>query len=91
MRRSVRTVGLSGTGKRLVNLQHGSGLRLPGTDGLLDVGCGTGPNFEPLRTPVGPTGQVVGIDFSPRMVKQAEKRTRAHGWTNVSLNTVRFR
>lgn len=52
---------------------------------VLDVGCGTGPNFEVLRDAVGPEGRVVGVDFSPGMVQQAEARITEHGWKNVEV------
>jgi len=38
---------------------------------VLDIGTGTGIALKPLQQAVGPTGKVVGIDFSLEMVKQA--------------------
>jgi SAM-dependent methyltransferase len=67
---------------RQLAIQH-LGLR-PG-ESVLDIGCGTGPNFEFLRKAVGPEGRVLGLDFSPRMVAQAERRIREHSWTNVEV------
>ena len=40
----------------------------PGERGL-DIGCGRGAALFPLADAVGPTGSVVGIDLSPRMVE----------------------
>ncbi len=54
-------------------------------DVVLDVGCGTGLCLGQLRDKVGPSGQVVGIDESPRMIELAAERTRDHGWANVTL------
>jgi ubiquinone/menaquinone biosynthesis C-methylase UbiE len=34
----------------------------------LDIGCGRGAALQPLAEAVGPTGTVLGIDLSPRMV-----------------------
>ena len=47
------------------------------------MGCGPGVNFGPLRSAVGPTGTVVGLDFSAEMVQQAIRRVRDHDWSNV--------
>lgn len=47
------------------------------------MGCGPGVNFEPLRNAVGPTGTVVGLDFSAEMVQQATRLIRDYNWSNV--------
>jgi SAM-dependent methyltransferase len=67
---------------RRLAIEH---LDLKAGERVLDVGCGTGPNFESLVDAVGPEGRVVGVDFSPRMVHQAERRISEHGWTNVEV------
>ncbi len=54
-------------------------------DLVLDVACGTGLNFAGLRAAVGPTGQVVGLDASTAMLRQAAARTVRAGWRNVEL------
>jgi ubiquinone/menaquinone biosynthesis C-methylase UbiE len=41
---------------------------------VLDVGCGPGTDTVALAHLVGPTGQVVGIDFNPTFVAQADDR-----------------
>jgi S-adenosylmethionine-diacylgycerolhomoserine-N-methlytransferase len=51
---------------------------------VLDVGCGTGLNL-PLLTAVGPTGLVVGVDRSTRMLDVARAQVRRRGWDNVRL------
>ncbi|MEO7371079.1 MAG: methyltransferase domain-containing protein [Ilumatobacteraceae bacterium] len=50
---------------------------------IVDVGCGTGLNFEGLVRLVGPAGRVIGLDASPSMLAAATRRTRAAGWDNV--------
>lgn len=45
-------------------------------DQLLDVGCGTGDDVRALARNVGPTGHVVGIDGSERMVAEARIRAK---------------
>lgn len=52
---------------------------------ILDVGCGTGRNFEQIRERIGPTGRLIGIEPSPEMLMLAEALVRRRGWTNVEL------
>lgn len=59
------------------------GLR-PG-DTAVDMGTGTGANLPFLREAVGPSGHIVGIDLSPRMLERARRRVDRRGWTNVTL------
>lgn len=54
-------------------------------DRVLDVGCGTGLNLPLLVEAVGRSGHVVGIDASPSMLRQAERRIARHHWTSVSV------
>lgn len=53
-------------------------------DTVVEVGCGTGANLRLLRERVGPTGRVVGVDLTPSMLKQADRRIERAGWENVS-------
>lgn len=52
---------------------------------VLDVGCGTGGNFEALQRGIGPGGRIVGVDQSDGMLAQARRRVAAHRWENVTL------
>ncbi|RAX45396.1 ubiquinone biosynthesis protein [Arthrobacter sp. AQ5-06] len=52
---------------------------------VLDLGCGTGLNFPLLVDRVGPSGTIVGIDRSARMLRQARRRAVKAGWENVIL------
>ncbi|MFI9645563.1 class I SAM-dependent methyltransferase [Streptomyces sp. NPDC052040] len=45
-------------------------------DRVLDAGCGTGRALPPLRTAVGPSGVVVGIDLTPAMLEAAVRAGR---------------
>ena len=52
---------------------------------VLDVGCGTGLSLPLLRSGVGESGRVYGIDQSPDMLAFARRRVDAEGWSNVQL------
>jgi ubiquinone/menaquinone biosynthesis C-methylase UbiE len=52
-------------------------------DRVLDLGCGTGVNLAALRHAVGEDGEVLGIDYSPKMVEKA--KARAAQWDNVEV------
>lgn len=54
-------------------------------DRVLDVGCGTGLNFSLLVAAVGGLGEVVGVDASGAMLRQARRRIVRRSWGNVSL------
>ncbi len=60
-------------------------LQLRPGDRVLDVGCGTGLSFEPLRERVGDNGCVVGVELSPEMARIAQQRVRQAGWSNVHV------
>lgn len=44
---------------------------------FLDVGCGTGDDVRSLARLVGPSGRVVGIDSSARIIAEAQQRAGA--------------
>jgi demethylmenaquinone methyltransferase/2-methoxy-6-polyprenyl-1,4-benzoquinol methylase len=52
---------------------------------VVDLGCGTGKNLPLLAAAVGPRGRVVGVDFSPAMLKEARTRTERLGLENVEF------
>ncbi len=60
-------------------------LRLKRGDVVLDVGCGTGLNFSPLRDAVGSEGLVIGLDSSPHMLNVAQRRIQRRSFDNVHL------
>lgn len=47
-------------------------------DTCLDLCCGSGDLALLLADRVGPTGQVMGVDFSPEQLAIAQQRTRPH-------------
>jgi demethylmenaquinone methyltransferase/2-methoxy-6-polyprenyl-1,4-benzoquinol methylase len=52
---------------------------------VIDVGCGTGLSFEPLKDRIGARGRIVGIDPSPEMLAQARRRMQRHHWSGIAL------
>lgn len=54
----------------------------PGAN-VLDLACGTGPNFEHLVAAVGEEGSVVGVDLSQGMLRRAQARAAKAGWSQV--------
>jgi SAM-dependent methyltransferase len=52
---------------------------------VVEVGCGTGLNFEGLQARVGPAGRIIGVELSGGMLAQARSRVQENGWRNVTL------
>ena len=63
-----------------------SALGLRRGEPVLEVGCGSGSNFQLLERAVGPTGIVLGVDLSAGMLARAKKRCLRHGWSNVEVS-----
>lgn len=66
--------------RRIVNALH----LQPGQI-VLDVGCGTGRNFPYIMERIGPHGFLIGLDYTPAMLVQAQDLVRRRGWNNVEL------
>lgn len=64
-------------GVKALNLKKG--------DTVVEIGCGTGLNFNLLRKQVGPDGKIIGVDMTPEMLEEAGKRVRRNNWQNVTL------
>jgi ubiquinone/menaquinone biosynthesis C-methylase UbiE len=62
-----------------------SRLRLKPGDRVLEIGCGTGRNFPYLRSEVGETGMVYGVDLSAGMLQRARDLCARERWNNVEL------
>ena len=54
-------------------------------DTVVEMGCGTGANLPYLRERVGPEGRVVGVDFTPGVVRVARDRVADARWQNVGV------
>jgi ubiquinone/menaquinone biosynthesis C-methylase UbiE len=66
--------------RRAVRALHGQ----PGAT-IVELGCGTGLNFELIQRVIGPEGRLIGVDMTDAMLAQARRRVEAHRWRNVSL------
>ena len=60
-------------------------LNLKEGDRVLDAGCGQGGSFPFLRQCVGPSGEVIGLEISPRTVINTQKRITKNKWNNVKV------
>ena len=54
-------------------------------DTVVEMGCGTGANLPYLRERVGPEGRVLGVDFTPGVVRVARDRIAGEEWENVGV------
>jgi ubiquinone/menaquinone biosynthesis C-methylase UbiE len=52
---------------------------------VLDIGCGTGLNFELILNEIGPQGTLIGIDSSTQMLNRARHKIDRNNWKNVHL------
>ena len=60
-------------------------LRLKRGDCVVDLGCGTGLNFDLLVERIGPEGRLIGVDLSPEMLAGARERAQRSGWSNIEF------
>jgi len=60
-------------------------LRLRPGATVVEIACGTGLNFPLIEQEIGPEGRIVGVDLTPAMLAQAQRRIETSGWRNVSL------
>jgi len=54
-------------------------------DTVIDLGSGAGNDCFVARHEVGPEGKVIGIDFTPAMIKKARENTEKLGYNNVEF------
>jgi len=60
-------------------------LRIQPGERVMEVGCGTGSNFEMIQTCLQGAGELTGVDCSAPMLRKASQRVRTNGWQNVLL------
>ncbi len=59
-------------------------------DRVLDAACGTGDFALASLRLLGSTGSVIGIDFSPRMLERARRKSTAVEWLQADLLALPF-
>jgi ubiquinone/menaquinone biosynthesis C-methylase UbiE len=52
---------------------------------VLDLGCGTGTGTREIARRIGPSGAAVGMDASPKMIAEAERKCGAPGSGRASF------
>jgi demethylmenaquinone methyltransferase/2-methoxy-6-polyprenyl-1,4-benzoquinol methylase len=62
-----------------------SELALEFGDTVVEIGCGTGLNFNYLLQSIGDSGHLVGVDLTDAMLEIAKSRIERNGWKNVQL------
>lgn len=60
-------------------------LRLSPGNTVVEIGCGTGLNFELIQQEIGPAGHLIGVDMTESMLERARHRVARHQWSNVEL------
>ena len=76
-------IGATGSGRP--RREAVSQLQLDSGDVVLDIACGTGLNFPFIEAGIGPSGLLIGLDFSSGMLAKARRRAERNGWENVRL------
>lgn len=57
-------------------------------DRVLDLCCGTGASALPAARAVGPTGSVIGVDFTPALIEVARAHAAAAGLTQARFEVA---
>src|SRR5262245_56789522 len=57
---------------------------------IVEIGCGTGRNFDIIQRNLKGTGEIIGIDSCAQMLRTAEARVRQRGWDNVRLLKLEY-
>lgn len=60
-------------------------LSLKRGDCVVELGCGTGLNFQLIMEKIGPEGRLIGVDISSKMLEYAKQKAERFGWNNVEL------
>jgi arsenite methyltransferase len=59
--------------------------RIKKGDTVIDLGSGAGNDAFIARHETGPSGKVIGIDFTPAMIEKATRNAEARGFSNVAF------
>jgi ubiquinone/menaquinone biosynthesis C-methylase UbiE len=61
--------------------------RIKPGDTVIDLGSGAGNDCFVARAETGPTGRVIGIDFTPEMIRKSRENAVQLGFSNVEFRT----
>jgi len=79
----IYDLGATGSGRpRRAAIEQ---LRAEPGDVVLDLACGTGLNFPQIEGAIGPTGLLIGLDYSRGMLARAQTKVVREGWQNTRL------
>lgn len=59
--------------------------RIQPGDVVIDLGSGAGNDAFVARHETGPTGKVIGVDFTPAMIERARRNAEVRGFNNVEF------
>jgi S-adenosylmethionine-diacylgycerolhomoserine-N-methlytransferase len=65
-------------------------LDLRSGDTVVEVGCGTGRNFEGVLRRIGPSGNLIAVDCSQPMLRRCRSRIQKNAWRNVLLEDQEY-
>ncbi|MCK4975427.1 MAG: methyltransferase domain-containing protein [Anaerolineales bacterium] len=82
---SVQIYRLFGFDLRRYQQDTIASLALGPGDLVVELGCGTGLNFEYIQRRIGPKGKIIGVDLTDSMLDVARTRVAKEGWANVEL------
>jgi demethylmenaquinone methyltransferase/2-methoxy-6-polyprenyl-1,4-benzoquinol methylase len=54
-------------------------------DIVLDLCCGSGLSFGPIRSLIGSKGRIIAVDANKNMLEIAKKRASRKNWTNIEF------
>jgi S-adenosylmethionine-diacylgycerolhomoserine-N-methlytransferase len=57
---------------------------------VVEIGCGTGANFNAIQKRLRNTGELIGVDCSAPMLRKAAGRVQQRQWTNVRLLDLEY-
>jgi len=79
-----------GLGVNLAKWREEAIQRLPNLKSpkILDVSTGTGANLPLLIERYPDYQSIIGVDYTPAMLKQAARRVRDNGWQNIELRLI---
>ena len=60
-------------------------LNIKPDDVVMEIGCGTGRNFDHIQDRLTGRGRLIGVDCSAPMLDQSAARVSRKGWQNVEL------